>query len=163
MNKTLVLNAQQMEQKLRRMAWEIYEQNYQEERIILAGIVKRGYIIAERMAAILSEISSMEVVLVKVTVDKENPISHPPIVEEVNYENQVVVLIDDVQKSGKTLMYGAQHFLQAPVKKLMTAVLIDRHYKRFPIQADVIGLALSTTLQEHVSVELGEEEAVYLA
>lgn len=161
-SQTLVLNAHQMEQKLHRMAWEIYEQNHQEKDIIIAGIAKRGYVLAERISDILKNISPINIELVKVVLDKDNPLNKEINVSTDNFDNKVVVLVDDVLKSGKTLMYGAQHFMQAPVKKLMTAVLIDRNYKRFPVKADVVGLSLSTTMQEHVSVKLGKKEAVYL-
>lgn len=162
MNKTLVLTKEQIEQKLQRMTWEVYEKNYQEKTIVIAGIAKRGYVLAERMAKILENISPIEVKLVKVELNKDNPFSSDIKVTEGKYENAVIILVDDVLKSGKTLIHGAQHFLQTPLKKLMTAVLIDRNYKRYPITADVVGLSLSTTLQEHVAVELGDNEAVYL-
>ena len=159
---TLVLNAQQISQKIQRMAWEIYEQNHEEKNIIVAGIDKRGFILAERIAKILENISETEVILLSVKLDKDNPLETPIQVYEEDYANQTVVLVDDVLNSGKTMMYGAQYFIQKPLKKLMTAVLIDRNYKRFPIKADVVGLSLSTTMQEHVSVELENKEAVYL-
>lgn len=162
MNKTLVLTQEQIEQKLQRMAWEIYENNHQEKTLVIAGIAKRGYVLAERIKTILEGISPIQVTLLKVELNKDNPFSEDIKVTEGNFDNAVVVLVDDVLKSGKTLMHGAQHFLQTPLKKLMTAVLIDRNYKRFPITADVVGLSLSTTLQEHVSVELEKKEAVYL-
>jgi len=54
--------------------------------------------------------------------------------------------------------------LIAPVKRLTTAVLVDRGHNRFPIKADLVGLSLSTTLQEHITVELKKgNEAVYLS
>ena len=159
---TLVLNAQQMSQKIQRMAWQIYEQNHAEKNIIVAGIAKRGFVLAERIAKTLANISEIEVIIVSIQLDKDNPLGAPIQVDEVDFTNQTVVLVDDVLKSGKTLMYGAQYFMQQPLKKLMTAVLIDRNYKRFPVKADVVGLSLSTTMQEHVSVELGNKEAVYL-
>ena len=151
-----------MEQKLHRMAWEIYEQNHQEKEIVVAGIAKRGYVLAERIADILKNISSINIELVKVVLDKYEPLNKEISVSGESFDNKVVVLVDDVLKSGETLMYGAQHFMRSPLKKLMTAVLIDRNYKRFPVKADVVGLSLSTTMQEHVSVKLGKEEAVYL-
>ena len=129
---TLVLNAQQMSQKIQRMAWEIYEQNHEEKNIIVAGIDKRGFILAERIAKTLENISEIEVILLSVKLDKDNPLETPIQVDEVDFTNQTVVLVDDVLKSGKTLMYGAQYFIQKPLKKLMTAVLIDRNYKRYP-------------------------------
>jgi len=160
---TLVLNAQQIEQKLCRMAWEVLEKNHQESHIVIAGISPKGSILAQRLSKHLSDISSIMVEVIEVKLDKVNPISSPVQVSthgELN--DKVVVLVDDVLKSGKTLMYGAQYFLNQPIKKLMTAILIDRDYKNYPIKADVVGLSLATTLQEHVTVDLGKKEAVYL-
>ena len=159
---TLVLNAQQMSQKIQRMAWEIYEQNHAEKVIVVAGIAKRGFVLAERIAKTLANISEIKVLLVSIRIDKDNPLETPIEVDDIDFTNQTVVLVDDVLKSGKTLMYGSQYFMQQPLKKLTTAVLIDRNYKRYPIKADVVGLSLSTTLQEHVSVELKKNESVYL-
>lgn len=159
---TLVLNARQMSQKIQRMSWEIYEQNHEEKVIIVAGIAKRGFVLAERIAKILANISKIEVLLVSVRLNKDNPLSTPIQVDDIDFTNQTVVLVDDVLKSGKTLMYGAHYFMQKPLKRLTTAVLIDRNYKRFPIKADVVGLSLSTTMQEHVSVVLKKNESVYL-
>ena len=159
---TLVLNAQQISQKIQRMAWEIYEQNYRDKKIIVAGIAERGFVLAKKIAKILLDISEIEVKIVSVQLNKDNPLETPIQVEEVDFKNQTVVLVDDVLKSGKTLMYGSQYFMQKPIKKLTTAVLIDRNYKRYPIKADVVGLSLSTTMQEHVSVEFGVNESVYL-
>tara|TARA_Y100000813_G_scaffold124653_1_gene89563 strand:- start:3992 stop:4498 length:507 start_codon:yes stop_codon:yes gene_type:complete len=160
---TLVLNAQQMEQKLCRMAWEVLEKNHQESHIVIAGISPKGSILAQRLSKHLSDISSILVEVIEVKLDKVNPLSSPVQVSahsELN--NKVIVLVDDVLNSGKTLMYGAQYFLNQPIKKLMTAILIDRNYKNYPIKADVVGLSLATTLQEHVNVDLGKKEAVYL-
>ena len=160
---TLVLNAQQIEQKLCRMAWEVLEKNHQESHIVIAGISPKGSILAHRLSKHLSDISSIMVEVIEVKLDKVDPLSSPAQVSthgELN--DKVVVLVDDVLKSGKTLMYGAQYFLNQPIKKLMTAILIDRDYKNYPIKADVVGLSLATTLQEHVTVDLGKKEAVYL-
>ncbi|MBL6663957.1 MAG: phosphoribosyltransferase [Flavobacteriales bacterium] len=160
---TVVLNAQQMEQKLCRMAWEVLEKNHQESHIVIAGISPKGSILAQRLSKHLSDISSIMVEVIEVKLDKLNPLSSPVQVSAHSELNdKVVVLVDDVLKSGKTLMYGAQYFLNQPIKKLMTAILIDRNYKTYPIKADVVGLSLATTLQEHVTVELGTKEAVYL-
>ena len=160
---TLVLNAQQIEQKLCRMAWEVLEKNHQESHIVIAGISPKGSILAQRLSKHLSDISSIMVEVIEVKLDKVDPLSSPAQVSthgELN--DKVVVLVDDVLKSGKTLMYGTQYFLNQPIKKLMTAILIDRDYKNYPVNADVVGLSLATTLQEHVTVDLGKKEAVYL-
>ena len=118
---------------------------------------------AQRLSKYLSDISSIMVEVIEVKLDKVNPLSSPVQVSAHSELNdKVVVLVDDVLNSGKTLIYGAQYFLNQPIKKLMTAILIDRNYKTYPIKADVVGLSLATTLQEHVTVDLGKKEAVYL-
>lgn len=160
---TLVLNAQQMEQKLCRMAWEIYEKNHLEKEIVIAGISPQGAMLSQRLGKHLAKISKILVEVIEIKLDKKKPLSAPVQVSaHSDLDNKVVVLVDDVLKSGKTLMYGSQYFLNQPIKKLMTAILIDRNYKTYPIKADVVGLCLATTLQEHVTVELGKKEAVYL-
>ena len=72
-------------------------------------------------------------------------------------------MVDDVLNSGKTLIYGVKHFLTIPIKKISTVVLVDRNHKRFPIQADYVGLSLATTMQEHINVEFEEgNDSVFL-
>lgn len=160
---TEVLDRQKINQKLIRMAWEILENNSNETRLIFAGIHPQGSIISKRLGQIFEDISSIKVDYLEIKLDKKNPLNRPiEIGEHSELEDKTIVLVDDVLNSGKTLIYGAQYFLQKRIKKLTTAVLIDRNYKRFPIKADVVGLSLSTTMQEHVDVKLGEKEGVYL-
>ena len=167
MNKTLILTAVQIEQRITRIAWQIYEDNPEEKNIIIAGIANSGYILAERITEKLKEISPIKPVLLKVILDKENHLSKPAKIEgeTKSFDGQVVILIDDVLNSGKTLMYAMKPFLDANVKKLRTAVLIDRNHNRFPVATDFTGISLSTTLQEHISVEIDKKkkEGVYLS
>tara|TARA_B100000768_G_scaffold179066_1_gene195992 strand:- start:497 stop:991 length:495 start_codon:yes stop_codon:yes gene_type:complete len=163
MSRTKVLEQYQIEQKIIRMAWEIYEQNFEETEIVIAGIHAQGHILAQRLSDQLNKISSLDVSLVKLELDKKNPLSKDITVDNKSeLKNKVVVLVDDVLNSGKTLIYSSQYFLNNQVKKLMTAVLIDRNYRLFPVKADVVGISLSTTMQEHVTVELGNNESVFL-
>ena len=73
------------------------------------------------------------------------------------YKNKGLVLVDDVLNSGTTLIYGVKHFLEVPLKKLKTAVLIDRNHKKYPVKADFKGISLSTSLKEHVQVVFEEK------
>ena len=61
-----------------------------------------------------------------------------------------------VLNSGTTLIYGVKHFLEVPLKKFKTAVLVDRNHKKYPVKADFKGISLSTSLQEHVQVVFEE-------
>jgi pyrimidine operon attenuation protein/uracil phosphoribosyltransferase len=161
---TVVLNATQVNQKIDRLAFQIHENHYNEKEIILAGIVGNGFKLAELLQDRLSNFSDVKVKLVSVRVNKQDPlvINASVELEKADAEDKVVILVDDVLNSGKTLIYGIRHFLQVRLKALRTVALIDRDHKRFPVKADYVGLVLSTTLQEHIRVELEGEMAVYL-
>ena len=73
-----------------------------------------------------------------------------------------MILVDDVLMSGRTLMHAAGYLIQVPLKKLTTVVLVDRRHRTYPIRADIVGMTLSTTIQEHISVELGKKDSVHL-
>ncbi len=164
--KTLILENIQIIQKINRLAYQVYESNYNEKKIIIAGIAPNGYVIAERLKEVLENISGIEIQLIKLTVDKKNPLQHNVHIESntpIDVKDQCVIVVDDVLNTGKTMIYGVKYFLDAPLKKLQTLVLIDRDHKQFPIRADFVGLALSTNLQEHVSVEINDDISVYLS
>ncbi|WP_172917444.1 phosphoribosyltransferase family protein [Capnocytophaga canis] len=154
---TTILNHQDIENKIRRIAYQIYEKHLNESEIILAGIEGNGYLFAEKLNACLSEICPLKIVLCKVKMNKRNPLEGTSTsVESMDYKNKSVVLVDDVLNSGMTLIYGVKHFLEVPLKRLTTAVLVNRNHKNFPIKADFKGISLSTSLQEHISVDFTE-------
>jgi len=151
----IILDHNQINQKLKRIAYQIYESNSNETEVILAGIANRGYDLAILLKSILEEISPLDVSLCKVTVDKENPINKiETSINKSNYTNKSIVLVDDVLNSGTTLIYGVKHFLNVPLKRFKTAVLVNRNHKKFPVKADFKGISLSTSLNEHVKVDL---------
>ena len=158
MNKTPtpVLNKKQIEQKVNRLAWQVYEDNFPEKEIIVAGIAKTGFLLAQRMAAVLEKISPFKIKLVKIILDKENPLSCviEPNIEQTELKGKVVVLVDDVLNSGMTLTYSLRPFLDSGIKKIRTVILVDRSHKRFPTSADFTGISLATTMQEHITVDL---------
>jgi pyrimidine operon attenuation protein/uracil phosphoribosyltransferase len=164
--KILILNRQQIQQKLDRMAYQILEDNFDEDEILIAGILPRGNHIAQRLKVILDNIAPFSSKLISIELDKQSSSLQANIDFDVNdCNNKVVILVDDVLNSGKTLAYGFGVFLDVPLKKLRTAVLIDRNHKSFPITTDFAGMALSTVIKEHVDVimdEEGAEDAVYL-
>jgi len=154
MSRSIILNDQQITDKIRRIAYQIYESNTKEKEVILAGIKNNGYVLAEKIATVLRSISPLEVTLCEIIMDKKNPrekISTSLGAEQ--YKNKSLVLVDDVLNSGTTLIYAARHFLDVPLKRFKTVVLVNRNHKKYPIKADFKGLSLSTSLQEHIHVE----------
>ncbi|MEO5788077.1 phosphoribosyltransferase family protein [Gelidibacter sp.] len=153
--KQIILNHQEINHKIRRIAYQIYENNVNETEVILAGIDANGYILAKKLKSNLDKISDLKSVLCKVVIDKKNPLN--PITTSItaaDYSNKSIVLIDDVLNSGSTLIYGVKHFLDVPVTQFKTAVLVNRNHKKYPVKADFKGISLSTSLNEHVEVIL---------
>lgn len=153
MSQNIILNHQEIEHKTKRIAYQIYETFVDEKEIVIAGIAANGYLFAQKIAQVLTEISTLNVLLCEVTINKNAPnegISTS--IPSNDYQNKGIVLVDDVLNSGTTLVYGVKHFLEVPISKLKTAVLVDRNHKKYPVKVDFKGISLSTSSQEHVSV-----------
>lgn len=155
----LVLDAAQIQKKITRIAYEIYEEHADEKEIVLAGAAPGGYLLAQRVEQVLKKISPLKTSLVKVEVDKKKPVHTATIIADgkLDLKNKAVVLVDDVLNTGKVLSYCMAVFLAHPVKSVKLAVLVDRNHTVFPIKSDFTGLSISTTLQEHIAVDLGEK------
>lgn len=151
----IILTAKHIEQKLERIAYQILEANSSNSTIVVAGIMKNGYAVAERISYYLEQISTKKIVRCQITIDKKNPLN--PVTTSLSandYSNESVTIVDDVLHSGTTLIYAVRHFLSVPLKQCKTAVLVDRNHKKFPIKADFKGVSLSTSINENVVVEV---------
>ncbi len=160
-----ILSHKQIQHKVRRIAYQIYEANVDEKVLVIAGVNGGGLKFAKKIRTALSAIMDAEVILCKVLMDKQDPLKSgvSTSIPEEAYSNRSVVLVDDVLNSGTTLIYGVHHFLRTPLKQLKTAVLVNRNHKKFPVKADYKGISLSTSLQEHIKVAFGaKNDAVYL-
>ncbi|SEF82802.1 phosphoribosyltransferase family protein [Flavobacterium urumqiense] len=162
MNKNIILTDQEIEHKIKRIAYQIYETFVDEEEIVIAGIATNGFTFAKKIAQALETISSLKVSLCEVQINKQNPELpiHTSLSKE-NYSNKGLVLVDDVLNSGTTLIYAVRHFIDVPLKKFKTAVLVDRNHKKYPVKADFKGISLSTSLLEHVQVVFDEDGTSY--
>lgn len=162
--KVLILNQDQISNKIIRIAYQILEDNFGENTIVLVGIASHGYVIAARLKNILEKIAKgdKEIILMKVNVNKsKSSLEATTDIPVETVKNKTIVLVDDVLSSGRTLAYAMGVFFDIPLKKMRTAVLIDRSHHRFPVFSDFYGLKLSTTLREHVTVSLvGDDESV---
>lgn len=160
-SKNIILNTLEINQKVKRIAYQIYEANSKEKEIVIAGIVGNGYILSEKLVAALQDISILKITLCEVIIDKKNPrnliTTSLPVKE---YTNKPIVLVDDVLNSGTTLIYGIKHFLEVPLKRFKTAVLVNRNHKKYPVKADFKGISLSTSIKEHVQVSFSKEESI---
>ncbi len=153
MSQNRILSHQEIEHKIKRIAYQIYETFIDDEEVIIAGISANGYIFAQKIVEAFTQIADIKVTLCEVFIDKQNPFA--PITTSLPasaYTNKGLILVDDVLNSGTTLVYGVKHFLNVPLKKFKTAVLVDRNHKKYPVKVDFKGLSLSTSKLEHVTV-----------
>lgn len=155
----IILRTDEIQHKIKRIAYQIYETFVDEEEVVLAGISSNGFIFAQKIAEELDKITPIKITLCEVFINKINPQDQVKTSIPVeDYSNKGLVLIDDVLNSGTTLIYGVKHFLDVPLNKFKTAVLVDRNHKKYPVKADFKGISLSTSLQEHIQVVFEEKE-----
>ncbi len=157
----IILSNTDVLNKIRRIAYQIYEVNYEEKEIIIAGIVDNGYFLAQKIVTVLEEISDIKITLCKVKINKKQPLQTIQTdIKPEDYQNKSLVLVDDVLHSGTTLIYAIKHFLDVPIKKFKTAVLVNRNHKKYPVKADFKGISLSTSIREHVIVDFTKNEII---
>jgi pyrimidine operon attenuation protein/uracil phosphoribosyltransferase len=163
-DKSIVLTRSQIDQKIDRIAFEIYENSFEENVIYLGGISGNGFLFAERLVAKLSEISDQSVRLFELSIDKDAPLEHEINLSVSNEELQgsTMILVDDVINSGRTMSYAVRKILENKLKVLKIATLVNRTHRRFPVHADFVGLNIATTLKDNIVVQLDGEEVAYL-
>ncbi|AHM59900.1 phosphoribosyltransferase [Flammeovirgaceae bacterium 311] len=162
---SLILQETEIQQKVRRIAFEIYENNFEEQELWLAGIEGQGWNFALMLQEVLRQISPLQVSLMRLELNKFTPSQTEVLLHGApdSLANKTVILTDDVLNTGRTLAYSLKPFLQQPVRKLEIAVLVNRSHTTFPVQAKYTGYELATTLSDHIEVQLSAEKmAVYL-
>jgi len=154
--KKYILSKEVVEKKLRRIAFEILENNIDEKEIILAGIRESGSVVAKVIQKMLGEISAIKTELITISLDKNEP-TNVSLNKSFDFNGKVIIVIDDVSNSGKTLLYALKPFIDSHPKKIQTLVLVERTHTSFPVRPDYVGLSIATTLQEHIFVEVKGE------
>ena len=164
--KTKIKDISNIDLYLKRIAYQIYENNNEEDNsLIIVGVEKNGKILASKICNILKSISNFNLTLMSIEINKKNPTKKLFIsIDKKNCLNKNIIIVDDVLNTGRTLIYAVKYFLEIPVRKIQTAVIINRNHKKFPIKADFKGISLSTSIKEHVDVILeGSKKGIYLS
>lgn len=161
MSELLILNHDQIEKKVERLAYEIIEKNHDAKKIYLAGINNNGLAFATLIHTYLKKISDLDFELVNIRMNPAKP-SEDIEINTDGFRKKVVIVVDDVANTGRSIFYACQPLLKEVPKSIQVAVLVDRKHKMFPIQVDFVGLSLATTFKENIKVVLGKENNVYL-
>jgi pyrimidine operon attenuation protein/uracil phosphoribosyltransferase len=164
MDKIAILDQIQIEQKIKRMAYEVWEKNSAAKELYFVGIADMGSILAKQLADVVSEISNIKIHIQELHINKQKPWETEVVTTSTIPKNKTIILVDDVANSGKTLIYALPKLLEFQPSKIQIAVLVDRKHKSYPITPDIIGNSVSTTLQDdiRVSVDNGKIVAAFL-
>jgi pyrimidine operon attenuation protein / uracil phosphoribosyltransferase len=161
--KKYILNKETAAHKIKRLAYEIAERNYDTQLVYFAAISQSGMAVARLLMNELKDISNLYVTLLEITLDKKNP-TDVILSLKTDFTNQTILLIDDVSNSGQTMLYALRPFLEYHPRKIQTLALVERTHKTFPINIDYVGMSVATTLEEHIYVEFekGEISGAYM-
>ena len=162
---SIILTEDKIFRILRRISTQIIENNHEVLRLFLVGINGQGFQMATLFKNQLQLIKpDLNCQLAELIIDKKDPVSSQIklSIDLKELERETVILVDDVLNTGKTQAYSISYLLQVAISKLETAILIDRSHKLFPISASYFGLALSTTIKEHVEVNLESSKGAFL-
>ncbi len=156
--KQIILNQEEITNKINRIAFSIIEDYHTEKSITLIGFDKNGYIIAEKIKQIITDENNIKTSIHRIKKDKKNHFTITPPLKSDNMKN--VFLVDDVLKSGRTIIYGIKEILTHNIDNLKTIILVNRNHNQFPIGVDYVGLNLSTTLKDHITVIMNKDEEI---
>ncbi len=161
-----ILDKPQILQKIKRLAIEILENNFEEKTIVLAGINNNGSGFARLIERELSSITDIKIQFVEIKLNPASPLSSPI---EINtgvesMKGKTIIIIDDVANTGRTIYYACKPLMEVIPKKLEVAVLVDRKHKTFPIYPKYVGVSLATTLKEDIDLQIlnTEDWGLYL-
>ena len=168
MTNRTILTGEVSKEKLHRMALEVAEQLSEDdaELVIIGiegagkfGVRGEGKFIATEIANHLRRYIISPIKIISLHLDKHKP-AVITLSEEINFDNKNVLLVDDVSNTGKTLLYALKPFMQFHPKRIQTLVLVERMHKQFPIKPDYVGLSVATTMQDHIHVQVSNNEVI---
>ncbi len=159
---TPILTTADIQHRLTRLAWQLWEANFGAEGLHLIGIGRGGYRLAELLVPELAAIAPhLRLTRTRLTLNKVAPLAQPMRLDPpaASLAGETVVLLDDVLNSGRTLAFVLAEILRRDPQRVQTLLLVDRQHPEFPVAATFSGLTLATTVTDHICVELPADGA----
>lgn len=161
-NQTCVMDEDEIERTLVRMAHQILEQNKGCENLALVGILTRGDILARKLADIIYTIEGVHVPVGSLDISfyrDDASISGLPQLHGTdilfNIDNKTIVLVDDVLFTGRTIRAALDALMDfGRPARIQLAILVDRGHRELPIRADFVGKNIPSSLNENVRLRL---------
>ena len=154
-----ILNKKDIDQKITRLAHQIIENTFEIEQLFIGGIKGNGEILAKEITKIIQGNSNQKITSFNISLNKNEPWSEPIelSIPQNTLKHGYILLVDDVLNSCKTMQYALIKLLEQATTAIKTVALVDRQHRRYPIKADFVGLSLSTTLKERVTIDLSND------
>lgn len=149
-----LMDDQRIKRSLKRIAHQVSEDNRGAKELVILGINERGYAVARLLQQYLKALSDKKIQCLQLIVYEKESLQ-----ADVSLTDKYVLLVDDVIFSGTTMFDALTQITRnhSP-DEVHTATLVDRGHRKFPIFAQFVGLDLPTKLDEHVHVELENDE-----
>jgi len=162
-SQNIILDCFDVENKIKRISLEVIEDNIDQEKLIFFGVSKNGKIIAKKIIDFINQNSKIESELVGVEINS-NTNRGLAFDKEFKADSLSLVIVSDVSQSARTLQLIISNLMLENPFKIKTAVMVNRDHSLFPVKINFSGLNLSTSVNEHVDVEVNKDEefTVYL-
>ena len=162
-SQNIILDCFDVENKIKRISLEVIEDNIDQEKLIFFGVSKNGKIIAKKIIDYINQNSKIESELVGVEINS-NSNRNLAFDKEFKADSLSLVIVSDVSQSARTLQLIISNLMLENPFKIKTAVMVNRDHSLFPVKINFSGLNLSTSVNEHVDVEVNKDEefTVYL-
>ena len=162
-SQNIILDCFDVENKIKRISLEVIEDNIDQEKLIFFGVSKNGKIIAKKIIDFINQNSKIESELVGVEISS-NSNRGLAFDKEFKADSLSLVIVSDVSQSARTLQLIISNLMLENPFKIKTAVMVNRDHSLFPVIINFSGLNLSTSVNEHVDVEVNKDEefTVYL-
>ena len=162
-SKNIILDYQDVENKIKRISLEILEDNIDQKKLIFFGVSKNGKIIAKKIIASIKKHSEidLELIGVEIVLNSKNVLKFD---KSFKVNNRSVIIVSDVSQSAKTLQLIISNLMSEDPFKIKTAVMVNRDHSLYPVKINFSGLNLSTSVNEHVDVNVNSDDefTVYL-
>ena len=162
-SQNIILDCFDVENKIKRISLEVIEDNIDQEKLIFFGVSKNGKIIAKKIIDFINQNSKIESELIGVEINS-NSNRGLAFDKEFKADSLSLVIVSDVSQSARTLQLIISNLMLENPFKIKTAVMVNRDHSLFPVKINFSGLNLSTSVNEHVDVEVNKDEefTVYL-
>ncbi|MBX2985561.1 MAG: phosphoribosyltransferase [Bacteroidia bacterium] len=155
-----ILNDAQIRQKVKRIAYEILENNLNEKLVYFGGIGERGGLLAKLIAEEVNKLNEIKTELFSISINKGVILG----IDMHKLRNQTIIIVDDVLNTGKTLMDILVVIAANDPRRIETCFLAQRSHRKFPVKGDYVGISMATTFQEHICFDASNPQnlSVYL-